>query len=352
MSTTHATPNTMLRWHWLVAPRFDLFFIVGLVTLSILTAYTVVFFTNLFLPILILDLWFLGYHHVISTYTRLCFDKQSFQQHKWMIFGLLPAVAMATLAVAYFVGMWAIITIYFYWQWFHYTRQSWGVSRAYRAKDKDAVYEDGWLDQAIFYSVPFLGILYRSYQDPDTFITFELWVVPVASWMVNIVALATVALLGYWVLRRGQAWLEGRLNATHMLYVLSHITIFGVGYIAIEDVTYGWLAINIWHNAQYILFVWMFNQKRFKSGLDPKARFLSYISQPGRLWLYMTVCLGLTILLYTTVFSTLDSLLIGGLAGTLVTYQIVNFHHYVVDSFIWKVRSEPMRKTLDLQQIH
>ena len=84
-----------------------------------------------------------------------------------------------------------------------------------------------------------------------------------------------------------QAWREGRLAAVHTLYMLTHFTIFSVGYLLIEDITYGWLVINIWHNAQYILFVWMFNTRRFKDGIDPEARFLSYISQPGRLWLYL-----------------------------------------------------------------
>ena len=62
----------------------------------------------------------------------------------------------------------------------------------------------------------------------------------------------------------------------------------------ISDVTVGWLVINIWHNAQYILFVWMYISCRFKDGVDPQARFLSYISQPGRLWLYLISCVAIT----------------------------------------------------------
>jgi len=33
------------------------------------------------------------------------------------------------------------------------------------------------------------------------------------------------------------------------------------------------LVLNIWHNAQYVLFVWAFNTNRFKGSLDEKARF-------------------------------------------------------------------------------
>ena len=29
----------------------------------------------------------------------------------------------------------------------------------------------------------------------------------------------------------------------------SHFTIFYVGYLVIEDITHGWLVLNVWHNA-------------------------------------------------------------------------------------------------------
>jgi hypothetical protein len=37
------------------------------------------------------------------------------------------------------------------------------------------------------------------------------------------------------------------------------------------------------------------------------------------------------------------------LSATIVLYQIVNFHHYIVDSSIWKVRKPKMQETLGLQ---
>jgi hypothetical protein len=336
-------------WAWLRNPAFDISFIFGIPAVAIFTGLIIVWQPSLFVPILIFDLWFLGYHHVIATYTRLCFDRKSFAEHWPLMVVFLPAVAIGTLAVAYFVGLWVIVSIYFYWQWFHYTRQSWGISRAYRGKERSALYEDGWLDQAIFYSLPILGILYRSHQDPGLFIGLDLKVIPVPAMVVNVAAAVTVALIGLWVLRRLQAWREGRLAAVHTLYMLTHFTIFLVAYLLIDDVTYGWLTINIWHNAQYILFVWMFNTRRFKDGIDPEARFLSYISQPGRLWLYLGTCVVITGAVYFIALGALDAMFFAGLSATIVLYQIVNFHHYVVDANIWKVRKAPIAKTLGLE---
>jgi hypothetical protein len=152
-------------------------------------------------------------------------------------------------------------------------------------------------------------------------------------------------LLAYWVLRRVQAWRANRLAGAHTLYMLSHFAIFGVTYVLIENITYGWLSTNMWHNAQYILFVWMFNTRRFKDGIDPEARFLSYISQPQRLWLYLLTCVAITGVVYWAVLGTLNAWFFAGLSATIVLYQIVNFHHYVVDALIWKRRKAPARQT-------
>jgi hypothetical protein len=344
-----AIPVVRADWAWLRSPSFDVSFLFGILGLALATGAVVQSRPDLFPLILLFDLWFLGYHHVIATYTRLCFDRKSMAEHRSLVVTLPLAVALVTLAVAYTFGLWTVVSVYFYWQWFHYTRQSWGISRAYRGKDRDKLYEDGWLDQAIFYALPVLGILNRSEQDPGWFIGIELKAIPVPGAAVDLASVVALGLLLVWACRRLQAWRQGRLAVVHTLYMLTHFTIFTVGYLAISDISHGWLVINIWHNAQYILFVWMFNTRRFKDGVDPQARLLSYLSQPKRLWLYLATCLAITGALYWGVLRTIDWLFFAGLSATIVMYQILNFHHYIVDSRIWKVRAAPIRKTLELQ---
>jgi hypothetical protein len=60
--------------------------------------------------------------------------------------------------------------------------------------------------------------------------------------------------------------------------------------------------------------------------------------------------LGIAGVIYFGVLGTLSTVLYAGagLAGTIVLYQIINFHHYIVDSIIWKVRSNPIAQTLGL----
>ena len=272
---------------WLRNAGFDTTFIWGIAAAAMLSGMVVAVRPELFTWVLMADLWLLGYHHVISTFTRLAFDRQSLRTYRFYVFGLPIIVFGVTFLLAFGIGIWVIASVYLYWQWFHYTRQSWGISRVYEAKSAEAVNENPLFAKLCFYLLPTWGILYRSWQAPDEFLFVELRVIPVPEFLVQAVGFAAISALAIWGYQRLRAWQAGRLPIAHTCYMLSHFGIFSLGYLIIEDITYGWLVINIWHNAQYILFVWLFNSYRFKSGVDPKAQFLSRISQPSNIVAYM-----------------------------------------------------------------
>ena len=334
---------------WLRSPRYDSALIGGVLAIALLSGVAVIMNPTLFPLILFIDLWFLGYHHVISTFTRLCFDKQSLRQHTFLVFGLPPLVLAGTLGIAFGIGIWTITTVYLYWQWFHYTRQSWGISQVYRLKSDGRVDDGYWFARLTFYLLPAWGILYRSWQAPETFIGIELKVIPVPGLLVQIVGAAAFASLILWLYTRFKAWREGRLAPAHTLFMLSHFTVFLVGYWLIESITYGWLVINVWHNAQYILFVWLYNTNRYSKGIDPEARFLSWLSQPQRFLSYFFICVAISSVLYYGIDSGFRFLDLFDPSYLIIIYMTVNFHHYIVDSVIWKVRKKPLQKNLGLK---
>lgn len=333
---------------WLRGPRFDVGFIAGTTAIALLSGALVVLDSRLFAPILLLDLWLLGYHHVIATYTRLCFDRESFRAHRFVLLWLPFLVLGATVALAMGLGLWVLGSVYLYWQWFHYTRQSWGVAQVYRRRSGGLVNEGERLTKAMFYLLPLWGILYRSWQAPEQFLGLDVRVFPVPAWLVDAVGVVAVATLVLWVIVRARAFLRGEGPVAHTLYIASHVTIFAVGYLVIEDITHGWLVINIWHNAQYVLFVWLFNTNRFRDGVSAAAPFLSRISQGQNWWRYFAVCLGITTLVYGAIAGLGIQLISLGLPSLVAVYMAINFHHYIVDSLIWKARKAPMRKTLGL----
>ena len=329
---------------WLRGASFDLHFIVGIAALALLSGWAVVLEPRLFVPILLTDLWLLGYHHVVATYTRLCFDRESLDTHRFLLFGLPPIVLAAVCILAFSVGVWVLATVYLYWQWYHYTRQSWGISQVYRRKSGGLANENHHLSIAVFYLLPLWGILRRSHQDPGTFLGLELRVLPVPEIAVSVIGIAALLTLGWWIGMRVMAWYHGRLPLVHTLYMMSHFTVFYVAYIVIDHIDYGWLVVNIWHNAQYIVFVWLFNNNRFKSGTNPKAKFLSIISQDQNAWRYFAVCIGLSTVIYLTISNMTAALL----PLVIVIYQTINFHHYIVDGVIWKIRRKPLQQVLGI----
>ena len=118
--------------------------------------------------------------------------------------------------------------------------------------------------------------------------------------------------------------------------MLSHIAIFLAAYVVIDNANAGWLAINVWHNFQYVLVVWMTNVKRFAGGIDPEARFLSRISQPRRVASYFGWCIAISTVIYLGIDRAAGFLLGPGITATLGVYMGINFHHYVVDAVIWR----------------
>lgn len=328
---------------WLRGPGFDLHFIFGIAALALLSGWAVVAEPRLFVPILLADLWLLGYHHVIATYTRLCFDRASFRRHRFLVLGLPPLMLAAVFGLGNGIGLWVLASVYLYWQWFHYTRQSFGIAQAYRRKSGGVMDGNPWLDKAVFYAVPLWGIAHRSAQDPGMFLGLELKVIPVPAAVDGVLGLVAAGALLWWAASRLLALRHGRLTLAHTAFMLTHFMVFYVGYVLIADITYGWLVINVWHNAQYIAFVWLYNNNRFSGGIDAAAKFLSTLSQTRFTWLYFAVSLGLSSALYWS----LDNV-VTALPMFIVIYQAINFHHYVVDGLIWKMRRKPMQRILRL----
>src|SRR5262245_17612328 len=79
---------------WLRSPSFDSVFVGGSALVALLATVTVVVEPRLFPLVLVTDMWLLGFHHVVSTFTRLAFDSESFRAHRFLVLGL-PWIVLA-----------------------------------------------------------------------------------------------------------------------------------------------------------------------------------------------------------------------------------------------------------------
>lgn len=325
---------------WVRSAAFDTTLILGVLAIALATGAALYVNPAWFPLLLFVDLWVLAFHHVIATFTRLTFDTESLRRHAFLVFGAPPIVGAAVLGAYFVLGTEAIMTLYFYWQWFHYTRQSYGVERLYFRKS--GATEGARLNAWMLYAFGIWGVANRSAQ-AGPFFGADLYWLPTSPFVVQIIGAAAVALALAWGLERIKEYRQGQLALGHTLFMASHVVVFVVGYLVIADVTNGWLVLNVWHNAQYLLIVWLFNTNRFKAGVDPQHRFLSTICQPQFAALYVAVCLGLAVLVYLPIELALKPLIVAGVPVVLIVSQTINFHHYLADGFIWKLRKQPIR---------
>lgn len=326
-----------VEFHWLRNRRFDSAFLLLPLLCGCFFGALCTGMPALFSTVVFVDLWLLGYHHVISTYTRIAFDWATAKSHRFLVFVLPWLVLGFTLGARYQLGEWIIASVYLYWQWFHYTRQSYGVSRYYLAKAGKTAMPYARLHTAALYSLPITGILYRSWQAPGKFLFMDLKVIPVPYELVALAGAVSVVLILLQCVQFALLYRRKELPGSYALYMLTHYLIFSVGYILIEDINIGWLAVNMWHNMQYILFVWNQNNLRHRTGESAGPSLIARISRDGKMLQYFAVSLGITLMFYLPIlsFSYIASS-VTMISMSLIFFMAINFHHYVVDAVIWR----------------
>lgn len=332
---------------WLHSARFDLGFIAGIALLAGGMAGATVFWPLMFLPMLTIHTWLFGYEHLWATYTKLLAHPDDRARHRNLIYLVPPFVLLALFAMGQAFGLKGLYLLYFFGQFFHTVRQSWGLAQQYRRQAGGMPWDSARLSEITLWSVPVWGFLYRCSQRPDEFLFQDFWLPPVPRAMVYTVGVASAALWGYWVHTRISALRRGMLPLGHTLYMLSHLLVYVFGYVVIDELCSGWLLVNVWHNVQYLAFVWIYNRNRYATGIDHRTRVLSWLSQPGlsRVVLYFlaTVTLALPIYyLLPQLGMTLDALVKNAAVPTAITIGLtLTFHHYIADGIIWKRRNNP-----------
>ena len=130
-----------------------------------------------------------------------------------------------------------------------------------------------------------------------------------------------------------------------ILGVASHVVVAWVAYVAVTDITLGWLVLNSWHNLQYLLFVWAQNVRRDQPGARGAVRQSGADALRTHLARYAALCL----LTGAAVFLVADWLgaqaLWLGLPTVLMAHFTLNFHHYLVDAVIWRRRHPTLQST-------
>ena len=184
---------------------FDATLVVAPITLGLLAAAVVTANPALYAAVVVADLWFLGYHHVVSTYTRLGFSSRGLLRNRFLALDLLNLIVLITTALAFTAGAWVVASAFLYLQWFHYMRQGYGISRMYfRATPAGQV--NGARDlvaNAVIYAVPIYAIAYRSTTLGDKFLAMPVKAIVPPQILVTVLAVVAAAAVAVWFVRMG-----------------------------------------------------------------------------------------------------------------------------------------------------
>ena len=95
---------------WLRNAQFDLGFIAAITGIALLSGFAISLNPNLLVPLMLADLWLLGYHHVVSTFTRLAMDRESFRAHRFIVL-YLPFIVLVAQRYEKDAGIGTIIAL-------------------------------------------------------------------------------------------------------------------------------------------------------------------------------------------------------------------------------------------------
>lgn len=320
---------------FLYGPWFDRLFIFGTAGIALLLGALAMISPAMFVAVVLVDVWLFASPHVIATYTRIGFDKARVKKHWFLVFALPPIVLVLVTMVALAYELGGLFTLYFIAQTYHVTRQSFGISRAYRRADPQAAGPDR-LSESLIYLFPLWGLMHRCAAAPDFFYGYPIYLPPVNAALADATGIVAILAGAWWAYRQIRLALAGRLNVGHSLFVASHLLVISVAYLWVTDITSGWLVVNIWHNLQYLLFVWLQNVRRNAQGpIDTQdlQRLVKPLKNAGK---YLAVCLVLGAVMYQALSVAGQQLVWLGLPTVFILHFTVNFHHYLVDGVIWK----------------
>jgi hypothetical protein len=330
---------------WMLGPGLDLILFVGV---TLLTVIPWVVSDVLGRPghDVLVGVAIVNGPHLISTWTRVYLPSaERFQRpvRYWVIPGLAFAAAIICRQLG---GEWlrAIRSTIFYWATWHFVAQSWGVLRIYQRKHGVADGVEAKLEKVILFGSTLFCVLHRLYTGPHTLFGVEIFYLRPAPDFVNGVGAALVVAIAAYV----ALWLTRiRAHRAHEylrpIYLAFNFFGFAMPFLVIRDGTAAFAAAALWHAVQYIAIVWLYNRRRWRDGVEPGARVVSWVSQPGRSLAYMGLIVACAAGVYSVAFvsSWIAEVPFEQLAITFWTGLTLG--HYYLDGVIWKSRRYNLR---------
>lgn len=344
-----------IRNAWLLGRNADLFLFIAIPLaafpsfqlLSALIPFTV-------LKLAVLSVSATGHH--LPGFIRAYTDRSIFDRFKWRLI-VVPLLFIALAAVSGYLKLSLIFFLLIVWSVWHGSMQIHGFLRIYDLKagfvSRAAARLDLWMCLAWFVQVVLwappkkMSVLSSFYQSGGPMIpaSWAAWFE--AAWLALTLGLTAAYAVLTWV----NFSRHGYFNPAKLACMIASFGFWAFCMIRIENLLIGLLLWEVFHDAQYNVFVWQYNRSRVDRGLSGSAleRFL-FRRDWGRLALYAAciVAYGALGLLTQDVLNAYQ----GGEGYAGLFSQFGNVFaasaliHFYLDGFIWGVRDAKVRADL------
>lgn len=273
--------------------------------------------------------------HLFSSYFRSYTDLEEMKRHKIYTLYLPIVLFFILFSFIHLFGLntlWIIGSIYFYWQWWHHARQSFGLGRQYQRQNNFNLSKlDVTFNDYALWLTALLGILLKSSSAGQYYegIPIRTFVLP------NIVLITFIGLIIFYLLFytarqvylfKQQKVIQSKFLIHLILQSLVFIYLFGL-----LPTDIGIIGASFWHCTQYITFVKKHQKQKAINQLI-KNPFWHNLFAKENWFMYLTILFIFSGLLPVLKFN-LSTLQINGLA--LAFSLSLTFHHYLLDGILW-----------------
>lgn len=327
----------------LADPRFARWFVVWIPLASLATALVVLLHPTWWRAVIAADLWALSYPHVASTFSRTLFRREDRREHAWMGWALAPLSIATCIFVVRVFGVETLMAGYFFWQTLHYTRQGRGMYRALRHATGQNPQD--LLVDVVLYATALWGVAHRMVHRPSHFLGVAIRLPSAPTWLEWALCAVAVGAFGLWVWRTTREALDTSrpFDGSTRLYVIGQVILFVVGYVVIDVPSIGWIAVNVWHNAQYLMFVHGWNARRFAGAEAKDVGSLARITGEANGARFYVAFALMGAAMYSAAWFVAEALhaSLDRAIVYLVVLQAINMHHYIADMVLWTAKRAP-----------
>lgn len=295
--------------------------------------------------------------HLVSTWTRVYFDRREWRDRPvstvWMPLAIMVAVYVLIEHTSF--GFRLSNSLILYWATWHFVAQNWGILRIYQRKSGEPMNATALrLERPLLLLTVAFCMALRLYTGPRVLFGVEVYY-PRLPWafIMTLLALLVVcftALLGLRLRDRKQPW--SRAAWVRVGFIACSFMGFFVPFQLItSDDTSAFAAAAAWHGFQYLGMVRHYHRNTWRSGVDPQARLMSWLGQPGwqRAALYLVLLWALAGAVYGVIFA-LSLVSLDFYRWAAIVWIGLTLSHYWIDGVIWKLRRPDLASRVGLAE--